>query len=183
MLVTGGTGAVGAHVVRWLARNGAAQVVVVSRRGPTPPVRRNCCGGPTSRVVACDVTDRDQLRALFDETPVDAVFHAAGILDDGVVDALTLERLAAVAGAKCVAARNLHELSGDVKAFVVFSSLAGSVGSAGQANYAAANAYLDALVQRRRENGLPGTAIAWGPWGGWRHGRRRRWGSGSGGSG
>ncbi|WP_061289103.1 type I polyketide synthase [Herbidospora cretacea] len=166
VLVTGGTGAVGAHVVRWLARNGAAQVVVVSRRGADAPGAEELTQEPNVRVVACDVTDRDQLRALLDETPVDAVFHAAGILDDGVVDALTPERLAAVAGAKCVAARNLHELSGDVGAFVVFSSLAGSVGSAGQANYAAANAYLDALVQARRENGRPGTAIAWGPWAG-----------------
>ncbi|MGW5745498.1 SDR family NAD(P)-dependent oxidoreductase, partial [Amycolatopsis sp. NPDC003861] len=159
VLVTGGTGALGGHVTRWLLDHGAEHVVLAGRRGGEAPDDR-------VTVVACDVADRDAVAALLAEHPVTAVVHAAGVLDDGVVDALTGDRFAEVLRAKVTGARILDELTGDLDAFVLFSSLAGTVGAAGQANYAAANAELDALAQRRRATGRAGVSIAWGPWAG-----------------
>ncbi|MEU4253206.1 type I polyketide synthase [Amycolatopsis sp. NPDC026612] len=159
VLVTGGTGALGGHVARWLLDHGAGHVVLASRRGGEAPDDR-------VTVVACDVADRDAVAALLAEHPVSAVVHAAGVLDDGVVDTLTGDRFAEVLRAKVTGARILDELTGDLDAFVLFSSLAGAAGAAGQANYAAANAELDALAQRRRAAGEAAASIAWGPWAG-----------------
>ncbi|MET9079394.1 type I polyketide synthase, partial [Streptomyces sp. NPDC004232] len=173
ILVTGGTGALGARVARWAARQGAAHLVLVSRSGAQAPgaeeLRRELRDiGAEVTLAALDLTDREKLRALLDTHPVDAVVHTAGVLEDGVLDGLTPGAFRNVFAAKVAGARNLDELTRDrdLSAFILFSSFAGTVGSAGQANYAAANALLDALAERRRSEGLPATSIAWGPWAG-----------------
>ncbi|MBB5924554.1 acyl transferase domain-containing protein, partial [Actinoalloteichus hoggarensis] len=177
VLIVGGTGALGGHAARWFAHNGADRVLLAGRRGPDTPgvaelVAELTDLGIHAEAVACDAASTDDLRAVLAAipaaTPLSAVVHAAGVLDDGVVDTLTPDRLAAVLRAKVQAATNLHELTAgtDLSAFVLFTSMAGVVGTAGQAGYAAANAALDALAQRRTRQGLPATAIAWGPWAG-----------------
>ncbi|MEW9534805.1 beta-ketoacyl reductase, partial [Microbispora sp. NPDC049125] len=169
MLVTGGTGALGGHVARWLAVNGADEVVLTSRRGLDAPGAAELVAeleglGVSVVVAACDVADRDSLAGVVAAYPPDAVVHAAGVLDDGVLDQLSPERLERVFRAKVAAAVNLHELTSDLDAFVMFSAAAGVLGNAGQGNYAAANAFLDALAQVRRAAGLAATSIAWGAW-------------------
>ncbi|MGW4456868.1 type I polyketide synthase [Streptomyces albidoflavus] len=176
VLITGGTGGIGGDLALRLAEQGAERLLLVSRRGPAAPgapalLERLRAAGAEAEAVACDAGDRDALAALFDAQPADrpvtAVVHAAAVLDDGVLDGLTPERLAPVLRAKALAARHLHELTrehGPVP-LVLFSSAAGSLGNGGQAAYAAANTYLDALAQQRRAEGLPATSVAWGAWG------------------
>ena len=171
--MTGGTGALGARVARWAARAGAARLILVSRNGDRAPGAEDLRdelrdAGAEVTFAALDLTNRRLLHALLEAHPVDAVVHTAGVLEDGVLDGLTPAAFKKVFAAKVAGARNLDELTRnrELSAFILFSSFAGTVGSAGQANYAAANALLDALAERRRSEGLPATSIAWGPWAG-----------------
>ncbi|MFC4116906.1 type I polyketide synthase, partial [Nonomuraea zeae] len=169
VLITGGTGALAGLLARRLVtRYGVRHLLLVSRRGPGSPGAADLTAelealGAQVTVAACDTADRAALAALLGGIPADhpltAVFHTAGVLQDATIDALTPGQLHAVLRAKADAAWHLHELTGDLDAFVLYSSVAGLIGNPGQANYAAANAYLDALAHR-----VQGTSLAWGLW-------------------
>ncbi|HKS47458.1 MAG TPA: type I polyketide synthase [Amycolatopsis sp.] len=176
VLITGGTTGLGALLAGHLVRHhGVGRLLLVSRRGDEAP------GASAQReelralgahvdIAACDVSDRESVRRLLatirSDHPLIAVVHAAGVVDDGITASLTAQRIDRAMLPKVDGAVHLHELTrdADLAAFVLFSSLAGVLGGAGQGNYAAANAFLDALAGHRRAAGLPATSIAWGPW-------------------
>jgi acyl transferase domain-containing protein/D-arabinose 1-dehydrogenase-like Zn-dependent alcohol dehydrogenase/acyl carrier protein len=175
VLITGGAGGLGAHVARWLARAGAQHLLLVSRSGADAPGARELQVelaelGSEVRIEACDVSDRQRLAQLIESLPEErrlgAVVHAAGAGGHGSIGSLTTSDLDHALSAKAQGALHLDELTADIElsAFVLFSSVAGTLGSGSQAPYAAANACLDALAARRRASGLPATSIAWGPW-------------------
>jgi acyl transferase domain-containing protein/acyl-coenzyme A synthetase/AMP-(fatty) acid ligase/acyl carrier protein len=175
-LITGGTGALGALVARHLAeQREAPHLILAGRRGAEAPGAEGLKAelerlGAAVELVACDVAEREQLASLIaaipPQRPLQTVIHAAGVLDDGIVGSLGPARLQSVFGPKAEGAWHLHELTRELGLveLVLFSSVAGAFGGSGQANYAAANSFLDALAVRRQAEGLPATAIAWGLW-------------------
>jgi 4-hydroxyphenylalkanoate synthase len=177
VLITGATGMVGAVLARHMvSAYGVRHLVLASRRGDRAEGAAELAAeltdaGAQVRVVACDVADRDAVEAMLAQLareypPVRGVIHAAGVLDDTVITSLTPDRIDTVLRAKVDAAWNLHEatLDLDLSMFALCSSIAATVGSPGQGNYSAANAFLDGLAAHRQAAGLAGVSLAWGLW-------------------
>ncbi len=176
-LITGGLGALGLQVAQWLVEQGAQQLVLVGRRAPSDISQETIehleKQGAQVLTAQADVAQLDELRAVFDLIhaslpPLRGIFHTAGILQDGILQQQTWENFEQVMAPKVRGSWNLHELSQNLSLdfFVCFSSIAALMGSPGQGNYAAANAFMDALAAYRRQLGLPGLSINWGPWDG-----------------
>ena len=175
-LVTGGAGGAGLATVEWLAAHGARHVALMGRSQPAAEIavkirRIEAARGVTTRIVRADVADERQLASVLAELgatmpPVRGIVHAAAVLADGVLLEQTWPQFERVLAGKAIGAWNLHTATRHLPLdfFVLFSSFAGLAGSAGQANYTAANAFLDGLAQYRRACGLPATSVAWGPW-------------------
>lgn len=175
-LITGGFGALGLQLANWLVMEGARNLVLSSRHGAHSPEAQTAIhileqAGANLLVVQADISSHADLARLLSEAqaampPLRGIFHTAGVLDDGVLNQLTWERFETVMAPKVAGAWNLHlqTLHLPLDFFVCFSSIASLLGSPGQANYAAANAYMDGLVHYRHALGLPGLSINWGPW-------------------
>ncbi|MEJ2856222.1 MULTISPECIES: SDR family NAD(P)-dependent oxidoreductase [unclassified Saccharothrix] len=175
VLITGGTGTLGGLLAKHLVANhGVKHLLLTSRRGLDAEGAEELAAeltglGAEVTIAAADAADRDQLAEALatvkPEHPLTSVIHTAGVLDDGVVTALTEDQVRNVLRPKVDAVVNLHELTHDLAEFTVFSAAAGTLGGPGQGNYAAANVFLDTLVAQRRAAGLPAQALAWGLWG------------------
>jgi myxalamid-type polyketide synthase MxaB len=176
-LVTGGLGALGRHLAQWLIDNRAGHIVLVSRNKPAgeaaEAIENWRASGVNITAIAADVADWDSLKTAMDTIrselpPLRGVFHAAGVLDDGLLFDMDLASLDRAMSPKVIGAWNLHAATATspLEHFVLFSSVAAVIGSPGQANYAAGNAFLDALAEYRRFRGLPALSVNWGPWSG-----------------
>jgi short-subunit dehydrogenase len=171
-LVTGATGAIGARLARHLVtEHGVRNLLLLSRRGEAPGLVEELTElGADVQLAACDAADPVALAAVLEAIPaahpLSAVVHLAATVDDGTVPSLDRSRLSGVLRSKVDSALNLHRLTrdADLSAFVLFSSVAGLLGNAGQGSYAAANSFLDGLAAHRRAHGLPAQSLAWGLW-------------------
>lgn len=174
-LVTGGRGGLGLEVARWLAERGVAHLVLAGRSAPNEAVLKAVAElekvGATVSLPRLDVTDREQVAEVLREIeannpPLRGIVHAAGLIEDGILIHQTAERFAEVMAPKVAGALNLHALTADkpLEVFMLFSSVASLLGAPGQGNYAAGNAFLDALAHARRAQGLPALSLNWGPW-------------------
>ncbi|KAK8101457.1 polyketide synthase [Apiospora kogelbergensis] len=178
VLVTGGTGGIGQRVAKWLVEDqGVSEVVLVSRRGMAAPgaealVTAMTQLGATATIVAGDIADEKDVRRILSQfhhdRPLRGVVHTAAVIDDGILSTLTPARCDTVFAPKVDGAWHLHhmtqEMNMDLDYFVLFSSISGTMGTAGQGNYAAANTFLDSLAYLRRAQGLPAVSVAWGSW-------------------
>lgn len=173
--ITGGLGGLGLELAAWLGDRGEREIVLFGRSEPSAPARERIAElqsrGAHVEIARCDVADRDSLRSAVERLPLAmrqprSIYHAAGVLDDGVLDQQTFERFQTVVRPKVHGAWNLHEMTREagVERFVLFSSVAAVFGSPGQGNYAAANSYLDGFAAMRRSRGLPALSLNWGPW-------------------
>ena len=176
-LVTGGLGGIGLAIAGWLADRGAGAIVLNGRRPPDGAAEETISslekGGATVRVELADVTEAAAVDGMLERIeeelpPLGGVIHSVGVLSDATLANQSWERFESVIWPKVLGGWHLHRAteSRDLHMFVLFSSMAGVLGSPGQANHAAANAFLDQLAAHRRALGLPGQAIAWGPWAG-----------------
>jgi phthiocerol/phenolphthiocerol synthesis type-I polyketide synthase D len=173
-LVAGGMGGLGLRLANWLADRGARHLVLLGRSAPSPEARRQIealeARGVRARIALADLASREEMAKLFSglrsAPPLRGIFHTAGVLRDGVLGHQTVERFREVLAPKVQGAWNLHELSSGMELdfFVCFSSAASLIGSPGQANYVAANAFLDALAHLRHAQGKPAMTINWGSW-------------------
>ena len=173
-LITGGLGALGLKVARWLVEQGGRQLVLVGRRSPSEAAERAIAhmesNGATVSVMQGDISQRSAVEEIVarivEDAPLKGIIHAAGVLDDGLLSQLSWQQFSRAMAPKVEGAWHLHEMtrSQPLDFFVCFSSIASLIGSPGQGNYAAANAFMDGLMQHRRAIGLPGLSINWGPW-------------------
>ncbi|MDJ1138602.1 beta-ketoacyl reductase, partial [Streptomyces iconiensis] len=176
VLITGATGALGQLIAEHLiTHHGIRHLLLTSRRGPHAPHADTLTHhltqlGAHTTLLPCDTANRQELTNLLThiptQHPLTAVIHTAGVLDDALLTDLTPDRIDTTLRPKTDAAHHLHELTTHhpLDAFILFSSITGITGTPGQANYAAANTYLDALAQHRHTLGLPATSLAWGLW-------------------